>query len=95
MPPGDEKHKLIYDELVDILGPDYVSDDRAVVEAYTRESQAPSFVTRGRAEFIVMPENTEDVQEITRLATRYKFPLSVLASGLVMGTIAAVKPYCA
>jgi hypothetical protein len=93
MPLGDEKHKLIYDELVSVLGADYVSDDRAVMEAYTRESQAPSFVTRGRAEFIVMPGNTGDVQEITRLATRYKFPLSILGSGLVMGTIAAVKPY--
>jgi len=93
MPFGDEKHKLIYDELVNILGTDYVSDDRAVVEAYTRESQAPSFLTRGRAEFIVMPGNTEDVQEIVRLATRHKFPFSVLGSGLAMGMTAAVKPY--
>ena len=93
MPLGDEKHRLIYDELVNILGSDYVSDDRAVMEAYTRESQAPGFVTRGRAEFIVMPGNTEDVQEIVRLAHRYKFPFSVLASGLAMGMIAAVKPY--
>ncbi len=93
MPLGDEKHKLIYDELVNILGSDYVSDDRAIMETYTRESQAPSFATRGRAEFIVMPGNTEDVQEIVRLATRYKFPFSVLGAGMAMGMIAAVKPY--
>ena len=93
MPLGDEKHTLIYDELVNIIGPDYVTDDRAVMETYTRESQAPSFATRGRAEFIVMPGNTEDVQEIVRLATRYKFPFSVLGAGMAMGMIAAVKPY--
>lgn len=93
MPLGDEKHKLIYDELVNILGPDYVSDDRAVMEAYTRESQAPSLATRGRAEFIIMPGTTEDVQEIVRLAARYKFPYSVLGGGMFMSFTAAVKPY--
>jgi len=93
MPLGDDKHRLIYKELVNILGPDHVSDDRGVLVTYTRESQTPSFVTKGRAEFVVMPGSTEDMQEITRLATRYKFPYSILASGLVMGMIAAVKPY--
>ncbi len=93
MPLGDEKHKLIYDELVNILGPDYVSDDRAVMEAYTRESQAPSLATRGRAEFIIMPGTTEDVQEIVRLAARYKSPYSVLGGGMFMSFTAAVKPY--
>ncbi len=27
MPLGDDKHKLIYEELINILGSDYVSDD--------------------------------------------------------------------
>ncbi len=39
MPPKDEKHKLIYKELVNILGAEYVSDDRGVMESYSRESQ--------------------------------------------------------
>ena len=37
MPLGDDKHKLIYNEMVNILGADYVSDDPAVMEAYSRE----------------------------------------------------------
>jgi hypothetical protein len=93
MPRGDEKHKLIYDGMVNILGDDYVSDDPAVLEAYSRESQTPSILTQGRAEFVVMPGTTEDVQEIARLANRTKFPYSVLGSGLFMSGIAAVKPY--
>ncbi len=44
---GDDKHKLIYDGLVNILGSDYVSEDWAVMEAYSRESQAPTFLIRG------------------------------------------------
>jgi len=93
MPPGDEKHSLIFDELVNILGAGYVSHDPAVMEAYRRESQAPFFQTKRRAEFIVMPGNTGDVQEIARLANRYMFPYSVVGSGLSMGATAATKPY--
>ena len=30
MPVGDDNHKLIFNELVNILGPEYVSDDPPV-----------------------------------------------------------------
>jgi len=93
MPLGDEKHKLIYDELVNILGSEYVSDDRGVMEAYSRESQSLSFLTRGRYEFVALPGSTEDVQHIMSLANRYKFPVSVFSTGLLMATCSAVKPY--
>ena len=46
MPIGDDKHQLIFNELVNILGPGYVSDDPAVIEAYNRESQTPAFLVR-------------------------------------------------
>jgi len=93
MPLGDEKHKLIYDELVNILGSDYVSDDPAVMECYSRESQTPTFLIRGKPEFIVLPGSTEDVQQIFRLANRYQFPTSVVATGLLIAVVSAVKPY--
>ncbi len=93
MPVGDEKHQLIYKELVNVLGPEYVSDDPAVMEAYNRESQTPSFLIRGKPEFIAMPGNTEDIQQIIRLANRYQFPYSIIGSGLLLAVVAAVKPY--
>jgi len=93
VPRGDEKHKRIYDELVNILGSEYVSDDRAVLEAYSRESQTPSFQTRGRGEFVVLPGSADDMRQIVKLANRYQFPFAVLGSGLYFVTTAAVKPY--
>jgi len=93
MPLGDEKHKLIYDELVNILGSDYVSDDPAVMECYSRESQTPSFLIRRKPEFIVLPGSTEDVQQIVKLANRHKFPFSVVGSGLLFSVVSAKKPY--
>jgi glycolate oxidase len=93
MPRGDARHQLIFTELVNLLGAEYVSDDPGVLEAYGRESQAPSPGTRGRAEFIVMPGGTADVRAVMELARRHGFPYSILGSGLGMGMIAAVKPY--
>jgi len=94
MPLGDDKHKLIYDELVNILGADYVSDDPAVTQAYSRDFYAVSTLRRGNTpEFIVLPGNTHDVQQIVRLANCYKFPFSVIGSGLLFPVIGARKPY--
>src|SRR4030042_709471 len=95
MPFGDEKHNQIYQELVNVLGPDYVSDDPAVVEADARCGLTPALSTKGRSEFIVLPGSTEDVQKIIRLANRYKFPYSVTGSGMRMYSCNAVAghPY--
>jgi hypothetical protein len=95
VPLGDEKHNQIYKELVNILGPDYVEDDPAVMEAFYRDGLSPLFVSRGRAEFIVLPGNTGDVQQILRLANRYHFPFSITSTGLSTQTCGAVEgiPY--
>ena len=34
MPYGDEKHNLIYQELVNMLGEEYVEDDPTVMQAF-------------------------------------------------------------
>ncbi len=88
---GDEKHKLIYQELVNILGADYVADDPAIMEAFRRSFTTPFHPTR--PEFIVLPGSTEDVQQIIRLANRYQFPYSVTSTGLFLASCCAVKPY--
>ena len=93
MPFGDEKHKLIFKEMVNVLGSEHVCDDPAGLEAYGRESQSPSFMTRGRYEFVVLPGSTDDVQLIVKLSNRYEFPFSVFSTGLFMVTCSALAPY--
>ena len=93
MPLGDDKHKLIYDELVNILGEQYVSDEPAVIEAYHRCALTMSTLAKGRAEFIVLPGSAEDIQKILRLARRYKFPYSTTSTGMRMYTCNAVLGY--
>ncbi|MFC2019498.1 FAD-binding oxidoreductase [Chloroflexota bacterium] len=86
---GQEKHGLIYRELINSLGARYVSDDPAVAEAYAREKQTPLLQSKGRAEFVVLPGNANDVQQLIKLANRYKFPFSVSSSGMSGSCFAA------
>ena len=82
MPLGDKKHQLIMDALKSVLGEEYVSDDPAVLESYSRESQAPSFIHKNRAEFIALPASTKEVSQIVKLANRYGFPYVPFSTGL-------------
>jgi len=93
MPLGDEKHTLIYNELVNILGEDNVSDQPAVMQAYHRDYTAWGTKVRRRPEFVILPGSTEDVQAIVRLAQRYKFPYSVVSGAMLFQDVVAVKDY--
>jgi len=93
MPLGDEKHNLIYDELLNVLGDGNVCQDPAVMQAYSRDCYATGVVRRRRPEFITLPGSTEDVQRIVKLANRYKFPFSVIGSGMFQLLHGAVKDY--
>lgn len=94
MPRGDEKHKRIYDALVDALGQDYVSDDPVIMEAFSRDAMTPYHLTKGkRYEFIALPGSTEDVQQIIKLANRYEFPYSATCTGLWANLVYPLQPY--
>lgn len=93
MPIDDERHDEILDALIEELGEDYVFDDPAVVECYRREGQSPSYTTPMNPEFVVLPENTEDIQKIVRLANRLDFPYSVSSTGTLGAYAAALKSH--
>jgi len=93
MPIGDAKHESIYQELVNILGPDNVEDDPAVMEAVYRDGFIPAAFAPARPEYIVLPGSTEDIQQIMRLANRYQFPWSITSTGLNMMSCNAVPGY--
>ena len=91
--PYDENHKVIYDELINTLGPDYVLDDPAALFAYTRDYTENFIGQMPRPDFVVMPGSTEDVQKIVQLANRYKFPYSVIGSAQSAPMSFAGRPY--
>ena len=48
MPLGDEKHKLIYAELVNILGSEYVTDDRGATSIQPESNILPGPISGGQ-----------------------------------------------
>ncbi len=84
MPLGDEKHQTIYEELVNLLGEEYVEDDPAVMEGFYRDFYSAVTIEAPRLEFWVLPGSVEDIQGIYRLANRLDFPVSVTSTGLML-----------
>ena len=62
----------IRDELVNVFGKEYVSDDPGILEGYSRDdSLAPS----GMAGFAVYPEKSEQVRDTVQICNRYSLPI--------------------
>ncbi len=62
----------IKNELIKILGSEYVTDDQKVLENYSRDY---SLTSPGMASFVVYPGRTEDVQRIVKLCNDYSIPV--------------------
>jgi glycolate oxidase len=71
--------KEIYQALEDIVGPDNITDDRAILDSYrypqthTAIHMGPwygTFTPRGQA--VLLPGSTEEVQAIVKVCNRYK-----------------------
>jgi glycolate oxidase len=81
--------KDIYRELEDILGPENVSEDPVILDAYTFAGQhsqplpGPEIKYRyyERPEAVVMPENTGEVQAIVRLCARRGLKSRAISTG--------------
>jgi len=77
-----------YQSLRDIVGPEWISEDRAIVEACSKTALAPDISLRKHAKdpscipvCVVVPEDTDQVQAIVRVAGRYKVPITPLTNG--------------
>ncbi len=82
--------KGAYQALEDALGPQYVCDEPGVTSAYSYmwliySTHAQS--GRYRPAAVVLPESTEDVQTIIKIANRYKFNYIPVGTNLLPPTI--------
>lgn len=65
------------DELVEILGAEWVSDDADTLEEYSKDF---SFVTPRRPDVVVKPGNADEVQEVIKWANEKSCPLIPVSS---------------
>ena len=92
--------KIALKALQDVVGAENVSDDEVVCQSYSRVNWLPSgFLQRERLGTdmrpicVVMPETTEEVQAIVRIANRYKFPFIPRGSGYTFQAFPAGAGY--
>jgi FAD/FMN-containing dehydrogenase len=65
-------------ELQEIVGEEYISDDPAILDKYSRDV---SFVSRLSPRFVVKPEKAEELQNIVKWANDTLTPLVPVSSG--------------
>jgi len=76
-------------ELENIVGKDFVSSREEDLYIY---SQDPGASLPRRVDFVVMPENVEEIQRIVKLANQEKIPIVPMGGGLTLsGLIIPVK----
>ena len=82
--------RVVYKGLEDIVGSEYVSEDRAIVETYSKFSvDAPGFLKKHARDpsnipaCVVLPGTTEEVQAICRLASRYNIQIVPFTNGQI------------
>ena len=80
-----------YRALEDIVGPEWISEERSVVECYSKFSvDAPGTLKKHAKDpsnipaCIVLPASTEEVQAIMRVCNRYKVPAIPFTNGMII-----------
>lgn len=69
----------IYEALVEIVGKDYVSNQKEERYFYGRD---PGLMKPHEPDYVMMPRTTEEIQEIVRLANKEKTPVVPKGAGL-------------
>ena len=79
----------VVSELEQIVGDDYVSEEPEITFLYHYD-----FITaepEGKCDIAIMPNTTEEVQEIVKTANKYKIPVVPWVSGINFGSIATPR----
>ena len=95
-------HKLppeVYRALENVVGSEWISQDRAVLETYSKLSlDAEGFLKKHRKNpasipaCVVLPGSTDEVQSIVRIAHRYNVPFVAFTNGQMMSVPTSPVP---
>jgi len=80
----------VYQALAEVVGADFVSDDPAVRQAYSKDVGFPALVRKykkdplGVPDLVILPGSTEEVQAVLRVANRYQLKVIPITTGANM-----------
>ncbi|MFW9818232.1 MAG: FAD-binding oxidoreductase, partial [Candidatus Thorarchaeota archaeon] len=81
--------RKVKSELEQIVGENYISDEPEIQFLYHYD-----FITaepEGQCDIAIMPKNAEEVQDIVKIANKYKIPIVPWVSGINFGSIATPR----
>lgn len=89
----------VYRALENIVGKEWISEDRAIVETYSKLSlDAEGFLKKHMRDpsnipaCVVLPGDTEEVQSIVRVANKYKVPFVPFTNGQALSAPTSSTP---
>jgi glycolate oxidase len=71
----------IYRVLEDVVGPEYISADPAILDSYAWRMNTPVVRFVPRFEAVTLPKTTEEVQAIVRICNKYRIQFKASSSG--------------
>lgn len=80
----------VYQAIANVVGPDFISDDPVVRQTYAKDGAFPAIMKRYKQDpsaipdLVVLPESTEEVQGVLRIANRYGLKIVPLITGANM-----------
>ncbi|MHA1378697.1 MAG: FAD-binding oxidoreductase [Candidatus Helarchaeota archaeon] len=83
--PHNPEHETIKNKLIEIIGKDWVSDfqEDLILYSYDMTENPP-----GMPEFIALPQTTEEISKIVKLANEYKIAVVPYSTGVNVGGLA-------
>ncbi|MFH1775232.1 MAG: FAD-binding oxidoreductase [Chloroflexota bacterium] len=85
-----QNREAAYQALVDVLGPEFITDDLAIRHAYSKDASLTSVWRKHKKDsrtipaLVAMPSSTEEVQGVLRICNRYRIPVVALNTGANM-----------
>ena len=80
-----ENHVEIFSKLEKIVGKEYISDDPCILIVHSRDQSPFANLKPVPPEFVVLPANTEQIQEIMKVSNDYKAPVVIQNTGINVG----------
>ncbi len=77
-----DKHLEVYSKLEQIVGKEYISDDPSIRIVHSRDQSPFANLKPIPPEYVVLPENTEQIQEIMKISNEYKIPVVIQNTGV-------------
>ena len=77
-----DTHPEVYSKLKRIVGKEFISDDPSILIVHSRDQSPFANLMCMPPEYVVLPENTEQIQEILKISNEYKIPVVVQNTGV-------------